>query len=869
MKPGFALDLTHDAIRLLQRSPQGWVAVGSVDLADPNVGAMLTKLRRTARRLAPDGFATKLVLPETQILYLEVDALGTDSASRRKAISAALEGRTPYRPDELVFDWSGTGQRLKVAVVAKVTLDEAEAFAETHRFNPVSFVTRPKDGSFAGEPFFGQTSRAESYLPSGEKLDRDQDPIRIEPVEPKFDDTGPTPEPGLPEIEGETQESVPVTPVASDVAATAEPAPSEPLSAEPTGADDNALSGTFHTRRSADTADSKDTSESPSEEKTLPNPDANITLPSPRITLIEAETVHLPEVDFAATDVAAGGLGITADQVPLPEGNPEPEVKAPRDPAKAAGLFGRALLKTLPDPRITRAGLKPESAPGIPGQTRVEKTDFSVRRPQFLQDMPSLAIGGVVLLVVVLVALVVWATWPGSKDGTESNLAAPASATVNALAEVVPPGPAVSSEPPATLPQPSQTEAINPPESLGTTDFGQEVTAQNAPPELAAISLEDDAPVAVTAPEPAVIAETPMTRNVRDISGTDIWTDLPAGISQPTVDATGAPSIAGVVSGPAPAEPENLPALATLSPDQNLSLQVVPPPFGTIVQYDSEGMVIPTKEGVVTTDGITLIAGRPPRVPAPRPESTAEVATEVANPLAGKSPKARPEGLAPANVPESVEIPPDDTTKDPAIDDQTAVSPAEEPALLIVDPAHAAQKPPVRPKSIQAQADRALAIQTAITEAAAAAQSGEEAASVQAVETSRRPATRPRVFAQAVEAAIADAVATPTEDTGPTSTNVEIDEPEPATGMPDIPTTITVAKQATIKNAIDLGHVNLIGVYGSSANRRALVRMPNGKYIKVKIGDRLDGGKVAAIGDNEMSYVKSGRTIVLKMSNKG
>jgi hypothetical protein len=45
--------------------------------------------------------------------------------------------------------------------------------------------------------------------------------------------------------------------------------------------------------------------------------------------------------------------------------------------------------------------------------------------------------------------------------------------------------------------------------------------------------------------------------------------------------------------------------------------------------------------------------------------------------------------------------------------------------------------------------------------------------------------------------------------------------------------------------------------------------MPNGKYIKVKLGDRFDGGKVAAIGDSELSYVKNGRTIVLRMPKKG
>ncbi|MGB5870741.1 MAG: hypothetical protein WBH04_11120 [Albidovulum sp.] len=86
--------------------------------------------------------------------------------------------------------------------------------------------------------------------------------------------------------------------------------------------------------------------------------------------------------------------------------------------------------------------------------------------------------------------------------------------------------------------------------------------------------------------------------------------------------------------------------------------------------------------------------------------------------------------------------------------------------------------------------------------------------------------------------------------------------------MPNIPTTRTVTKNATIANAIDLGKINLIGIYGASSSRRALVRMPNGRYVKVKLGDRLDGGKVAAIGDNQLSYVKNGKTFVLKLLNK-
>ena len=45
--------------------------------------------------------------------------------------------------------------------------------------------------------------------------------------------------------------------------------------------------------------------------------------------------------------------------------------------------------------------------------------------------------------------------------------------------------------------------------------------------------------------------------------------------------------------------------------------------------------------------------------------------------------------------------------------------------------------------------------------------------------------------------------------------------------------------------------------------------MASGRFIKVQIGDALDGGQVAAIGDNELTYVKSGRTIVLRMVKGG
>ena len=87
----------------------------------------------------------------------------------------------------------------------------------------------------------------------------------------------------------------------------------------------------------------------------------------------------------------------------------------------------------------------------------------------------------------------------------------------------------------------------------------------------------------------------------------------------------------------------------------------------------------------------------------------------------------------------------------------------------------------------------------------------------------------------------------------------------PTGRAPRIPTRASVANQATVTNAINLRRISLIGVYGTSAQRRALLRLPSGRYVKVEIGDRVDGGRVAAIGAQELRYVKGGRNITLRM----
>ena len=75
----------------------------------------------------------------------------------------------------------------------------------------------------------------------------------------------------------------------------------------------------------------------------------------------------------------------------------------------------------------------------------------------------------------------------------------------------------------------------------------------------------------------------------------------------------------------------------------------------------------------------------------------------------------------------------------------------------------------------------------------------------------------------------------------------------------------SVIQAATIKNIINFRIINLIGIFGTKRNLNALVRLANGKVRKVKIGDRLNGGRVTNIQKTTLTYAKSGRSIILEM----
>ena len=125
----------------------------------------------------------------------------------------------------------------------------------------------------------------------------------------------------------------------------------------------------------------------------------------------------------------------------------------------------------------------------------------------------------------------------------------------------------------------------------------------------------------------------------------------------------------------------------------------------------------------------------------------------------------------------------------------------------------------------------------------------------QAVASSGRPDTRPRNMARIVARAQANQERS--------ATRVAVVAPRTVT--PSGVTSGSVAQNATLENAINLRELNLIGIYGSADNRSATVRLGNGRFQRLTVGDRVDGGRVTAISVDTLSYTKGGRTHTLQV----
>jgi hypothetical protein len=993
MKPSFALNITDTSIGLLHRTARGWLEVGETTFDTEDLGDALGYLRGSALGLSPGGLTTKLVIPNSQIKYLELEAPGPDDTDRRNQIRAALVGRTPYNVEDLVFDWSGTGAKVQVAVVARETLDEAEAFATEHRFNPVSFVGTPRKGDFKGEPWFGPSKLSATLLEKGEKVDPDQEPVQVTARDlPKS-------HPGAAKAaEGSSSEKSETA--AKDLVEKGKTTRAQRRAAAAAAATD-AVADEADAAPSAKVDDAAKSDDAAKVEAEAPAPEAASVVEPPvadapsdafpespeevaaPAEAVAAEPVAEPKVDAEPVVTEVASASVTDNQAfpevePAPPGSDDKSAsKEDLPPAPSAAMmaafasrraneqptpkrFGAALLdpnqnrntsygssdladrlggkstppplsrpKVAPDlpPIVTPyqgeatssafegtaakpAGAKPSgafvTAPSIPGSrkrkplpvgtdaaglpdgrkslTKPGGTFASKERgkPRYL----GLILTGLLLLFLALIAA--WSSFVlGSNDAPQDG-----TAVVSAPADV----PAVDDEMLADSQDPADFAAAEEVAAADTgvdpaADLTTEAVPESAAPDAAAAEAEPEIAAAEPVAEPPVAAEPPAAAAAVEPAPLE---PAPVGVATtespnaaPLNEAQDEIFLAETDEPPLALDPLTLPQ--PVAENDALPLpQLEPPPFGTVYQFDADGRIRPTPEGIITPEGVRLVAGKPEILPPPRPDALIAAAQPAAAEPAAVEPAA--ESAAPV-LPETAAVAPPDAPfpSDPALADArprprpAGLAPASEQAdddAALVEPGAtqvASLRPLPRPAAVLAAGEAARQSTASASLAAQAEQTAAVEAAVQAsfqpdantsplaVAVSRKPAPRPKDMSRAVEAAVAAAVRAPEPQPEETAQPEADAEPEVASAAPAIPTRASVAKQATYVNAINLSKINLIGVYGTKSNRYALVRQANGRYKKVQVGDSIDGGRVAAIGTNELRYQKSGRMVSLKM----
>ncbi|WP_146344006.1 hypothetical protein [Falsiphaeobacter marinintestinus] len=838
MKPAFALSLSFEGISLLHRARDGWRAVGEVPLDAEDLPGALADLRDKASRLEPGAWHSKIIIPNDQIRYLSVETGPLQGDARKGRVEAELENATPYPLSDLVYDLSVEGNVTHVAAIARETLDEAEAFAIEHAFNPVSFVAIPIGPEFIGEPHFGQSAHAAS-LDGIDHVTPDGDPVAV--IGPaRIPEKAPVPRPE------------PEPPKAPDPEPLAEVDDPDPEPADPVPG--------FSSRRSKPgtgapslTGATRDVPPSPGH----PTPPPNAPTDPPK-----------PEISVAAPAL---------DLPPVPDDTPAPA-------SKGNFLSRRKAAKATPDPdegATTQASPEPlpfkaANQDAADPETETERmTVFGARESQKTRGKPRYL--GLMLTVALLFFLAIVAAWAaifledgvtglfrGTPEPTElaTRLPDPTQPSNQDDAVPVAPQPAKSTAPVPATPPLASTPAPQAPETARTTSPEVDsATADQRPeqvsvPSLPTLSDTDTAVLDALRPDLAgqpadnetsqPLTQAEAATSEARYAATGIWPNAPVVPEAPYIIDLNDVYLASIDRTDLSQDAVALPPQSFLETDDPLNSVTSPAAAGTAAAVNPRGLVEPTPEGAMTPDGVIVYLGRPDVVPPQTPvrfETTPETSDVREDYLAALRPRLRPDELVELN-------------------ERANLGGKSRDEL-------AGLRPKLRPKTAKQIAEE------------------DETPTAQAVVVSRTPKARPRNFAALVKKAkpsptVATAPSTTTTAAAAASAASTANIDNSSTGStrtgrtggsnvsggavkPAAPSPASVARQATLKNSINLQRLNLIGVYGTPSNRRALIRLPSGRYKKVKVGDLVDGGRVIAIGESDLRYEKGSRSMTLKM----
>ncbi len=920
MTPNFALSLSFDGIRLLHRVKEGWALAGEVFLDTPDLGAAMKSLRDTANKLEPDGLRTKLLLPNDQIKYIEIDSTRTSLDD----IHAAIDGATAVPLGDLVIDFERTGGRTQIAAVARQTLEESESFAKEHGFAPMTFVAVAEPLTFSTEVFFGPTKHARTVLGADVEITRDDSPAVVTPVHvlPGFlTASAPDPTPVVddipvdePDVDApETEDDAAVEPEAIE-------AETDDAEVTETAPDDEPELVFRRDRISTPPADSDGDAkpdapvEQPEQSKSAPTEDEPVF--ASRSRGLEITSVRrVPDPD--PSDTEEPGVTEPTDDSPIgfftriastePDATPPPKTLTTTPPEQTAAPAIVPVKTSQVDDKPERANpLAPLLAwckqRKLQPKPEVSKADLAIIGAK--GKKPASAVGGkpkhlgLIMTAVLLAVMLIAALWASSRtEGgiaglfrtqavADATLVDPVDASTPIIVDAAPADTdtaSITADPPGTVLSPADAARI-----YAATGVWQR--APRLPDGTDAENLDDLVSIAtlpaiptnpqpkgpdliVAAPDRTILAppnpispNRPVQRDARGfILAPPNGTILPTGVwiygRKPAITPPTRPTDEVVPAAAVPAEDAETPAEndAAETTDETIDAPETPKTAPADATDDDASAPVDTTE-----DDTIVIAGAPSLTPPLRPGSAAPDSTVADGDLLGNNPElasfrpsTRPDGLVPAPPPEP-----------------------------FADPELAGLRPSVRPADLDTPTEEEVAedapevedvvpltpdISSIVASIAAAAPPSQIVAPTRsAIVASPRPGSRPRNFSQVVSsaqtlaarqqsrnaAASTAAAAVPATPAAPVAT-----APARASG----PTAASVAQAATLSNAINLRNMNLVGVYGRPGNRRALIRLSNGRFVKVGVGSSLDGGQVTAIGDSALNFVKRGQTYALQM----
>ena len=925
MKPDFALSLSFDGITLLHRTKPGWNIIGTAKLDSAALESDVADIRRKALSLDSRADNVKLVIPNEQIKFIKLlRPDGAQSNDIEAVILDHLQGATPYHVSELRFDWIASKNDLYVAAVAIETLQEAENFAETHSFKPLGNVAIPPKDSFIGEAFFGTALGGQQQMewydqeidispsPSPEALLKIA-PKPLPPEPPIARNKGritaqkkaANPDPKQPRLStqltkqiNEEAENVPVSlndlgtafprilsqiegklegqeqadkPTVFDVDETRITANAASPSADPIlkrhGFEHKVTTEKIrnvlrHTKKrlsagvSALRAVLKTLLQTALRQTKMAGVGATQFIkickhklfvegvvplvqrlqPILRKYVLKARDWGLPVMLLSASVLLAGFTAtyfiVTRSADPstdlaLKVETVSADADADADADKKIDVL-RSIQELSPAPEAERRR-------GLTGLEGFTTTDTQAKAEVF-SETPLLGLSELQTSAGFDLSIVEKLPMKRALSRLDS-LATPTSTRTRNGTELAP-------EAKIEIPQMDRSSQLNTPEFIPNGPMTPEELrrvyvstgvwpmAPKAPYQASTKALEDlyiasiDADIRAHDP---VILQSPdefLTDSTKDLAIPLLKKAKPLGLAtgDPAIEMPNEPSAKTLVS-------PNINALRVL-PDVTLRPpSMAPQPLAeltpSIITQDSNKTAISQPDALPSIDALTRLD----------PPSVTGFGNQATDPIFENAATENAENQSSETNPTSelVSKPPSVSSEEDAIastDPQTPQAP--EPAIDML----AQSRPLIRPQAL------------------VAALRAKEKAFEEALNTSIRPKIRPAL----TEIAQSDTLISRLFSALDEGDEANVDSP-----IADEPSSARVSERATLEKGLNLRKVNLLGTYRFGNSRKALILMPNGSKRMVKVGDRLDGGQVAAIDEEELRYIKSGLNIILSM----